>query len=139
MSRVDACTDLSPLCWAAAAQSPFSGTVRLWLLYHTWIGQLLLLLPMTWWVLSWQHHRIARHADSPESKQDIPKLLQVRETLRHSTGTTRPMTQRYQLVWLPTTAVEPLEIHRAHIHLQCATTCCCLPPLLCAAAVLPPD
>jgi hypothetical protein len=33
-------------------QAPFSDTLRLWLLYQTWIGQLLLLLPPTWWILS---------------------------------------------------------------------------------------
>jgi hypothetical protein len=59
-------------------QAPFSDALRLWLLYQTWLGQLLLWLPVTWWVLTWQHHRIARHADSPVSKQDIPALIKVR-------------------------------------------------------------
>lgn len=58
-------------------QAPLSDTLRLWLLYQTWFGQLLLLLPVTWWLLSWQHHRIARHADSPDSKKDIPNFIQV--------------------------------------------------------------
>jgi phosphatidylserine decarboxylase len=58
-------------------QFPFGSALRLWLLYRTWIGQLLLYLPVTWWFLSWQHHRIARHADSPESKKDIPSFINV--------------------------------------------------------------
>lgn len=58
-------------------QAPFSDALRLWLLYQTWMGQLLLWLPVTWWVLTWQHHRIARHADSPKSKKDIPALIKV--------------------------------------------------------------
>jgi phosphatidylserine decarboxylase len=52
--------------------------VRMWLLYHTWIGHLLLLLPPTWWLLTWQHHRIARYADSPRSKKSIKPFTQVR-------------------------------------------------------------
>lgn len=60
------------------SQAPCADTLRLWLLYQTWIGQLLLLLPPTWWILSWQHHRVAKHADSPESKKDIPKFIKVR-------------------------------------------------------------
>jgi len=39
-------------------QSPFMKAARMWFLYHNFIGQLLLLLPPTWWVLTWQHHRI---------------------------------------------------------------------------------
>lgn len=52
--------------------------VREWLLYRTWIGQLLLSLPITWWFLTIQHQRIARYADSEKSKKDIPGLIKVR-------------------------------------------------------------
>jgi phosphatidylserine decarboxylase len=71
-------------------QAPFSDALRLWLLYQTWLGQLLLWLPVTWWVLAWQHHRIARHADSPKSKKDIPELIKVRTT---------SLTQTQRLLW----------------------------------------
>jgi hypothetical protein len=53
-----------------AVQAPFSQSLRLWLFYQTWVGKLLLLLlPITWWILTWQHHKIAQHADSPKSKK----------------------------------------------------------------------
>lgn len=49
----------------------------MWFLYRTWLGHLLLMLPITWWYLTWQHHRIARYADSEKSKKDIPGLIKV--------------------------------------------------------------
>jgi hypothetical protein len=33
-------------------QSPLGKAVRMWLLYKTWIGRLLLCLPLTWWILA---------------------------------------------------------------------------------------
>jgi hypothetical protein len=68
---------------ACPLQAPLADTLRLFLLYQTWVGQLLLLLPATWWILSWQHHRIARHADSPKSKKDIPTFVKVCVTNCH--------------------------------------------------------
>jgi hypothetical protein len=49
----------------------------MWLLYKTWIGQLLLRLPLTWWILTWQHHRIARYANSPKSKESVKPFIKV--------------------------------------------------------------
>eukprot|EP00878_Enallax_costatus_P008696 GHUV01009090.1.p1 GENE.GHUV01009090.1~~GHUV01009090.1.p1 ORF type:complete len:267 (+),score=54.40 GHUV01009090.1:94-801(+) len=51
--------------------------IREWLLYRTWIGHLLLLLPTTWWILTWQHHRVARYADSEKSKKGIPSMIKT--------------------------------------------------------------
>lgn len=62
-------------------QAPFTGALRLWILYQTWIGQLLLLLPITWWILTWQHHRIAKYAESPRSKKSIKPFIKVSGTL----------------------------------------------------------
>lgn len=50
---------------------------RMSFLYHTFIGQLLLLLPPTWWILTWQHHRIAAYADSTRSKKSIKPFIEV--------------------------------------------------------------
>jgi len=61
-------------------QAPFTGALRLWILYQTWIGQLLLLLPITWWILTWQHHRIAKYAESPRSKKSIKPFIKVIST-----------------------------------------------------------
>jgi hypothetical protein len=61
-----------------ALQCPFPDALRLTLLYKTWIGQLLLSLPLTWWILSWQHHRVARYADSPKSKKSIKPFIKAR-------------------------------------------------------------
>jgi phosphatidylserine decarboxylase len=49
----------------------------MWLLYKTWVGRLLLRLPLTWWILTWQHHRIARYANSPESKKSVKPFIEV--------------------------------------------------------------
>uniref|UniRef100_A0A383WB87 Phosphatidylserine decarboxylase n=1 Tax=Tetradesmus obliquus TaxID=3088 RepID=A0A383WB87_TETOB len=49
----------------------------MWLLYKTWLGRLLLRLPLTWWILTWQHHRIARYANSPESKKSVKPFIQT--------------------------------------------------------------
>eukprot|EP00879_Flechtneria_rotunda_P010380 GHRR01010856.1.p1 GENE.GHRR01010856.1~~GHRR01010856.1.p1 ORF type:complete len:166 (-),score=50.16 GHRR01010856.1:71-568(-) len=51
--------------------------VREWVLYQTWIGRLLLMLPFTWWILGWQHIRVAKHADSPKSKKDVPIFIKT--------------------------------------------------------------
>ncbi|WIA37971.1 hypothetical protein OEZ86_001347 [Tetradesmus obliquus] len=56
---------------------PFPDALRLTLLYKTWIGRLLLSLPLTWWILSWQHHRVARYANSPKSKKAIPSFIKT--------------------------------------------------------------
>jgi hypothetical protein len=58
-------------------QSPLEKALRMWFLYKTWIGQLLLRLPLTWWILTWQHHRIARYADSTDSKKSIKPFIKV--------------------------------------------------------------
>jgi hypothetical protein len=59
-------------------QCPLPDALRLTFLYKTWIGQLLLSLPLTWWILSWQHHRTARYANSPRSKKAIKSFIKVR-------------------------------------------------------------
>jgi phosphatidylserine decarboxylase len=64
-------------------QSPLGKSLRMWFLYKTWIGQLLLRLPLTWWILTWQHHRIARYADSTDSKKSIKPFIKV-SLLLHS-------------------------------------------------------
>ncbi|KAF6253516.1 phosphatidylserine decarboxylase-domain-containing protein [Scenedesmus sp. NREL 46B-D3] len=56
---------------------PFFDALRLTLLYQTWFGQLLLSLPLTWWFLSWQHHRVARYADSHESRKSIKPFIKT--------------------------------------------------------------
>lgn len=49
----------------------------MWFLYQTLPGRLLLALPPTWWVLGWQHRRLAAYANSPRSKKSIPGLIKV--------------------------------------------------------------
>lgn len=59
-------------------QTPLTKSLRTGLLYNTWIGRLLLRLPLTWWLLSWEHKRIAAYANSPTSKKRIPSMIKVR-------------------------------------------------------------
>ncbi|GLC43596.1 hypothetical protein PLESTM_001493800 [Pleodorina starrii] len=56
---------------------PLIRAVRMWWLYQTLPGRIFLQLPPTWWFIGWQHKGIAKHANSPESKKDIPALIKV--------------------------------------------------------------
>lgn len=69
-------------------QAPFADALRLWLLYKTWLGKVLLSLPITWWLLSWQHHRVGRFANSPESKRSVQSFIEVSRLIMASNGQT---------------------------------------------------
>ncbi|KAG2425672.1 hypothetical protein HXX76_013514 [Chlamydomonas incerta] len=56
-------------------QMPPLKALRMWALYQTLPGRLLLALPPTWWVLGWQHRRLAAYANSLRSKKAIPGLI----------------------------------------------------------------
>ncbi|KIY95811.1 phosphatidylserine decarboxylase [Monoraphidium neglectum] len=55
--------------------TPFTFSLRTALLYNTWFGRFLLKLPITWWLLTLQHKRIAKFANSPKSKSKIKSLI----------------------------------------------------------------
>jgi hypothetical protein len=61
-----------------AAQTPLSKSLRTLFLYNTWIGRLLMQLPPTWWLLTWEHKRIAAFANSPRSKSKISSFIKAR-------------------------------------------------------------
>lgn len=56
---------------------PLSKSIRTALLYNTWLGRLLLQLPVTWWLLSWEHKRIAAYASSPKSVSKIRPMIKA--------------------------------------------------------------
>ncbi|KAI8468738.1 MAG: phosphatidylserine decarboxylase-domain-containing protein [Monoraphidium minutum] len=62
---------------ATGARTPLSKTLRTYFLYSTWLGCLLLQLPIMWWLLSWEHRRIASFANSPRSKGKIAGMIKA--------------------------------------------------------------
>jgi hypothetical protein len=58
-------------------QDTLSTALRTYLLYNTAPGRLLMRLPPTWWLLGLQHKHLAQHANSPESRKEIPSFIKV--------------------------------------------------------------
>lgn len=58
-------------------QAPLTKALRTYLFYNTTPGRILMRLPPTWWLLSLEHKRMAAHANSPDSKEEIPSFIQV--------------------------------------------------------------
>lgn len=58
-------------------QAPLTKALRTYLFYNTTPGRILMRLPPTWWLLSLEHKRMAAHANSPDSKEEIPSFLKV--------------------------------------------------------------
>lgn len=65
------------LLGAFAMQDTLSTALRSYLLYSTPPGRFLMRLPPTWWLLGLQHKHLAQHANSPDSRKEIPSFVKV--------------------------------------------------------------
>ncbi|KXZ53485.1 hypothetical protein GPECTOR_7g935 [Gonium pectorale] len=54
---------------------PFPQAFRRAFLYSTPLGHMVLSFPPSWWIIGWQHKRLATYANSPRSKKDIQQLI----------------------------------------------------------------
>jgi hypothetical protein len=72
-------TTLVLLLVVPAMQDTLSTALRSYLLYSTPPGRLLMRLPPTWWLLGLQHKHLAQHANSPDSRKEIPSFVKVED------------------------------------------------------------